>query len=168
MKLTMHARIHFLLLIALGFLAACVSNTVNTVRIPDDLGQQGLLLVKLSSDNLAMFNKVQPQVNDKLYKDGYQDGGYVELVLTPGEYTFNSLMSSVQGGSSRLLKNPVRPEPFDWLRTGVAKSKGYFDNHLILNVSTSRQNPPLRSTRTVVGVFQQPARENSIFPILLK
>lgn len=100
MKLTMHTRIHFLLLIALGFLAACVSNTANTVRIPDDLGQQGLLLVKLSSDHLAMLNKVQPQVNDKLYKDGYQDSGYVELVLAPGEYTFNSLMSSVQGGSN--------------------------------------------------------------------
>ena len=61
---------------------------------------------------------------------------------------------------SRLLKNPVRPEPFELAqdRRSAAKSKGYFDSHLIFNVSTSRQNPPLRSTRTVVGVFQQPVR----------
>ena len=99
----MHVRINFLLLIVLGFLAGCVSsttNTVNIVRIPDDLGQQGLLLVKLSSDHLGMFNKVQPQINDKLYQNSYQDSGYVELVLTPGEYTFNSLMNSIGGSSA--------------------------------------------------------------------
>ena len=100
MELTMHVRINFLLLIALGFLAGCVSNTANIVRIPDDLGPQGLLLAKLSSDHLGMFGMVQPHINDKLYKDSYQDGGYVVVVLAPGEYTFNSLTSLVQGDSS--------------------------------------------------------------------
>lgn len=63
--------------------------------------------------------------------------------------------------NNRLLRNAVRPEPFDFAQDKLraAKSKGYyFGDRLILNVSTSRQKPPLRSTRTDTGVFQLPSK----------
>ena len=92
-----YTRINFTLLITLGLLAACASHTVTTAPISPELSQQGLLVAKLSSDNKDRFPLAQVQINTKIYKNNYHDGGYIVIALAPGVYTVNSVISLTQG-----------------------------------------------------------------------
>jgi hypothetical protein len=81
-------KIKTLLLCAMFGLAAGCARPL--VMIPDDIGDQGLLIGKVSVPGVVEFTGLDPMIDGRMHVLGLRDG-YIVIALSPGKYTLNAL-----------------------------------------------------------------------------